>query len=67
MIQRTQDVEEVHFSNGAFFIFNKRNFKKYKNRLGDKNFYYKLNNIEAIEIDTIEDLKLAKIVYKGVK
>jgi CMP-N-acetylneuraminic acid synthetase len=66
VVQRTQDVEEVHFSNGAFFIFNKRNFKKYKNRLGDKNFYYKLNNIEAIEIDTIEDLKLAKIIYKGV-
>ena len=66
VVQRTQDVEKVHFSNGAFFIFDKKNFKKYGNRLGDKNFYYGLNNIESIEIDTMEDLELAKIVYKGM-
>lgn len=67
VVQRTQDVEKVHFSNGAFFIFSKKSFKKYGNRFGDNNFYYELNNIESIEIDTTEDLELAKIVYKGMK
>jgi len=67
VVQRTQNVEKVHFSNGAFFMFSKKSFNKYGNRFGDKNFYYELNKIEAIEIDTEKDLELAKIVYNGMK
>lgn len=68
VVQRTQDVEKVHFSNGAFFMFRKKSFLKYNNRIGDNSntFYYELPKIEAIEIDTQEDLALAKILYKGL-
>jgi CMP-N-acetylneuraminic acid synthetase len=66
VVQRTQDVEKIHFSKGAFFIFTKRNFKKYKNRLGEKNFYYQLSHLESVEIDTQEDLEFARILYKGI-
>ena len=67
VVQHTQDMEKIHFSNGAFFMFNKNNFKKYKNRLGEHNFYYPLTAVEAIEIDTPADLELAKIVYGGLE
>jgi len=67
VVQRTQDVEKIHFSKGAFFIFTKKNFKKYKNRFGKNNFYYPLNHLEAVEIDTKDDLEFARILYEGIK
>lgn len=66
IVQRTQDLQEVVFSNGAFFIFKKKSFIKYNNRMGKKNFLYKINNIEGIEIDYQDDLVLANIVLKGL-
>lgn len=66
VIQRTQDLQKIYFSNGAFFIFRKKDFIKYNNRLGKNNFLYELDNIQGIEIDTQADLELAKIIYRGV-
>ena len=65
VVQRTQDVDKIYFSKGAFFIFTKKTFKQYKNRLGDKNYYYPLSSLEAVEIDTEEDLEFARMVYAG--
>lgn len=67
VVQRTQDLKKIYFSNGAFFIFTKKNFKKYKNRLGKKNYFYNLTKVESIEIDNFKDLEFAKIVYKGLR
>jgi CMP-N-acetylneuraminic acid synthetase len=67
VVQRTQDLEEVLFSNGAFFIFRKGTFKRYNNRLGEKNYLYRLGHIEGLEIDTEEDLEFAKIIMRGLK
>jgi len=67
VVQRTQDIDKIYFSNGAFFIFTKRSFKKHNTRLGDNSFYYPLDRVEAIEIDTMEDLRLAKLVHRGKK
>jgi hypothetical protein len=47
-------------SNGAFFIFRKKTFIKYKNRIGKNPFYYELDFPESIEIDNKEDLYLAR-------
>jgi CMP-N-acetylneuraminic acid synthetase len=66
IVQRTQDVEKIHFSSGAFFIFTKKTFKKYNTRLGPNTFYFNLNHLEAIEIDTDEDLEFARTIYKGM-
>ena len=35
---------------------------KYNNRLGNKNFFYKINYPESIEIDNYNDLKLARMI-----
>jgi CMP-N-acetylneuraminic acid synthetase len=64
IVQRTQDLDEIIFSNGAFFIFKKKNFMKYNNRLGKNNFLFKLDRIQGIEIDYPEDLELAKIIAR---
>jgi CMP-N-acetylneuraminic acid synthetase len=66
VVEMTQNLKKISFSNGAFFIFTKNSFKKYKNRLGDNNFFYELSSVEAIEIDTEEDLEFARIVKRGI-
>ena len=67
VIQRTQDLKPIYFSNGAFFVMTKRMFKKNKNRWGPSVYFYPLDSIEGVEIDYPEDLKLAKIIYGGMK
>tara|TARA_B100000003_G_scaffold199836_1_gene206043 strand:- start:153 stop:269 length:117 start_codon:yes stop_codon:yes gene_type:complete len=37
---------------------------KYNNRIGKKPFFYELNFPESVEIDTIEDLNLARKICK---
>lgn len=64
VVQRTQDLKPIYFSNGAFFLMTKNIFKKNKNRWGEKIYFYPLSTIEGIEIDYPEDLELARIVYE---
>ena len=64
VVQRTQDLKPIYFSNGAFFLMTKGVFKKNKNRWGKKIYFYPLSTIEGIEIDYPEDLELARIVYE---
>ena len=65
VVQKTQNLEPLLLSNGAFFIFNKKVFMRDKNRWGKNIYFHFLNKIESIEIDYPEDLELAKIVYKN--
>ena len=67
VVQRTQDLEEIHFSNGAFFIFTKKTFKEFNNRFGEKTYYYSHDKVESVEIDTEQDLSFARIIYRGLK
>ena len=67
IVQRTQDVDKIHFSSGAFFIFTKRTFFENMNRLGKKVYYYGLDKRQAIEIDTLEDLEFARVVHRGIR
>lgn len=59
-VNKTQDLEPIILLNGAFFIFRKKTFMKYKSRYGKKHFFYKLNYPESIDINYNEDLKIAK-------
>ena len=45
-------------------MFKKKTFMKYNNRIGKKPYYYEINFPESIEIDTNEDLKLARQICK---
>ena len=67
VVQRTQDLEKVYFSNGGFFIFTKKTFIENNHRFGKNTFLYEINDIEGIEIDNLKDLDLASIVYRGIK
>jgi N-acylneuraminate cytidylyltransferase len=63
-ISKTQNLNPIIQSNGAFFIFKKKTFMKYNNRIGKKPYYFEINFPESIEIDTYEDLNLARQICK---
>lgn len=67
IVKRTQDLPIITLSNGGFFIFKKKTFKKFYNRVGKNPYYYELSSPEDIEIDTYNDLNLAKLVAQGLK
>ena len=64
VVTKTQNLPPIIQSNGAFFIFKKKTFLKYNNRIGKNPFYFEVNFPESIEIDNYEDLKLAKTICK---
>ena len=64
IITKTQNLNPIIQSNGAFFIFTKKTFLKYNNRIGKNPFYYEVNFPESVEIDTNQDLKLARAIYE---
>ena len=66
VVQKTQDLPVITMSNGGFFIFKKSLFKDLNNRIGKMPYYYTLNTPENIEIDNWNDLKLAKLVKRGL-
>ncbi len=63
-IVRTQDLDPVYMETGAFFIFRKEVFTKLGRRIGEKPYIHVIDQIEAIDIDTLEDFKLAEAVAK---
>ena len=47
---KTQNLTPIIQSNGAFFIFKKKTFMKYNNRVGKKPYYYEISFPESVEI-----------------
>jgi CMP-N-acetylneuraminic acid synthetase len=64
IVKKTQNLDPILFSNGAFFIFKKKNFLKYNNRLGKKNFFYNLDFPESLELDNNKDVNLMRAILK---
>ena len=63
-ITKTQNLNPIIQSNGAFFIFKKKTFLKHNNRMGKNPYLFEINFPENIEIDTNDDLKLARAICK---
>ena len=61
VVSKTQDLEPVVMGNGAFFIFTKKEFMKNKNRTSENNYFYPITFPESIEIDTLNDFRLAEM------
>ena len=61
VVSKTQDLEPVKMGNGAYFIFTKKEFMKNKNRTSDNNYFYPIKFPESVEIDTLDDFKLAEM------
>ena len=61
-VPRTQDMEPVFIETSAFFIFKKELWVKYGRRIGFHPYIQEVGEIEAVDIDTMEDLKFARIL-----
>ena len=65
-VQRTQDLQPILVSKGAFFIAKASDILQQRKRLPEPLTFYPLNQIEAVEIDNFEDLNFAKL-FKDVR
>jgi len=65
VVKKTQDLDPIVLLNGAFFIFKKKTFIKYKSRYSKKHYYYKLDYPESIDINYHSELKMAKFYAKN--
>ena len=65
-VPRTQDIEPVFVETSAFFIFRKELWTKYGRRIGFHPYIQEVDEIEAVDIDTMEDLRFAQILADKV-
>jgi|TARA_Y100000034_G_scaffold72127_1_gene86979 CMP-N-acetylneuraminic acid synthetase len=61
-VQRTQDLEPVIVENSGLYIFSKKDYKEHKRRIGINPFIKTGGTIESWDIDTFEELEIAKIL-----
>lgn len=64
---RSQDLPNVIALNFAISILSRDNMIKFKNILGETPYFFKLDEIEAIDIDTNLDFFIAEKVYETIK
>jgi CMP-N-acetylneuraminic acid synthetase len=61
---RTQDLEPMYEENSNIYIFSKCSFREADNRrIGVCPQVFEINKLEAIDIDEIEDFRLAELLY----
>ena len=58
-----QSSKSIFAVNGSIFISNVKSFMKYKTFHTDNAIGYKMSIFESVDINTKEDLKLAKLMY----
>jgi len=67
-VSRTQDLEPIYQSLGAFFVMNRKNLERENYaRLNESSNLFTLSPLEAIEIDNEDDYFLAQIVANSLK
>jgi CMP-N-acetylneuraminic acid synthetase len=66
-VSRTQDLEPIYQSLGAFFIMNREKLEKENySRLNESSNLFPLSPLEAIEIDNEDDYLLAQVVARSL-
>jgi CMP-N-acetylneuraminic acid synthetase len=63
---RTQDLDPIYLEISSPYIFSKSVIQNYNSRTGCKPFIHTCSEIEAIDIDTMEDFTLANYVYMSI-
>jgi CMP-N,N'-diacetyllegionaminic acid synthase len=58
--KRSQKISGDYIENGSFYIFYKKKYLKFKNRLHGRIGTFEMKKESIFEIDTIEDLKIIK-------
>ena len=64
---RSQDLPNITALNFAISIISKSNMIRYKNIIGSKPYFYKLDEIESVDIDTPLDFFMAEKIYKHIR
>jgi len=61
----TQTLEKLYKVNNTIFLTSSKNYKKRKNRIGSKLFFYDVDKINSIDIDNLDDFKLAEKIISA--
>ena len=61
---RTQDLPPLFEENSNFYIFTRESFKTTEKRIGNNPFMFAMSPIEAVDIDTEFNFKMAEHIYK---
>ncbi len=60
-----QDLDPVYEENSNLYIFSKESFNKNENnRVGQKPYLFEIDQLEATDIDTPNDFKIAEILMQ---
>ncbi len=62
-IPRTQDLPALFEETSGFYIYKKEIISKLGRRIGDNPYIVEVSEIEAIDIDELEDFKIADAIY----
>ena len=61
---RRQNIEDKFLENGSLYIFSKKKFLKFKNRLFGKIGVYLMNKVNSFQIDDYEDIEIINKLAK---
>lgn len=60
----TQELKPIYEENSCMYLFSKITLMKYKARIGESAYLYKMNDIESTDIDWEDDFKIAELLHK---
>lgn len=61
----TQKIKKLYEVNSAIFINSVKNYKKLDNRVGKKPFLYEIDDYKKIDVDNLNDFRIAERAYKN--
>ena len=63
---RTQTLKKLFVVNNAIFINSKKNYIRYKDRIGIKPFLMEVEKIKSFDVDWPEDFIIAENIYESI-
>lgn len=61
---RTQDLRPLFEINHAFYAMSVKNYLRFEDRIGVNPYLFELDKIQSIDIDDLQDFKLAEIIFE---
>lgn len=58
----SQDLEPLYEDNSAFYLFSRTSFEENQSRIGSDPVLFPVSKLEAIDIDTEDDFKMADAI-----
>lgn len=63
---RHQELPLLYMENGSIYVFKPWVLRETGNRLGGKIVHYKMEPLTAVDIDTIDDMRLAEAIMRSI-